>query len=138
MLIDATNLIVGRLASYAAKQALKGEKIDIINAEHAVITGNKKNILTHYLAKMHRGHPYAGPFFEKRPDYFMKRAIRGMLPYKQEKGRLAFKRIMCYIGIPPEFKDKKVETVTGAHVHDTKNLKYITVKELTSLLGRTP
>ncbi len=137
MLIDATNLIVGRLASYAAKRALKGEKIDIINAEHAVITGSKKNILTHYLRKMRRGHPYAGPFFEKRPDYFMKRTIRGMLPYKQEKGRLAFKRIMCYIGVPPEFKDKKTETVDTAHVHQTKNLKYIAVKELTYLLGRT-
>ena len=36
--IDATNLILGRLASYAAKKAQLGENVDIINCEAAVIT----------------------------------------------------------------------------------------------------
>ena len=31
MIINAENLIIGRLASYAAKQALLGEQVDIIN-----------------------------------------------------------------------------------------------------------
>ena len=45
MIIDATNIILGRLASFAAKHALLGETIEIINCENAVITGNKKRTL---------------------------------------------------------------------------------------------
>ena len=42
MLIDSKNIILGRLASFAAKHALLGENVDIVNCESAVITGNKK------------------------------------------------------------------------------------------------
>ena len=136
MLIDATNLIIGRLGTHAAKHALNGEKIDIINAEHAVITGSHKNILDRYTQKMRRGHPYAGPFFYKRPDMFLKRTIRGMLPYKQERGKLALRRIMCHMGVPDQFKDKKAESLPQAHVTKTKSLKYVSVGDLTLLLGR--
>ncbi len=38
MIIDANNMILGRLASFAAKKALLGEKIDVINCEKAVIS----------------------------------------------------------------------------------------------------
>ena len=43
-LIDGTNATMGRLASYVAKQALKGEEIAIMNCEKVIITGSKKNI----------------------------------------------------------------------------------------------
>ena len=46
--IDGTNAVLGRLASYAAKQALQGEEIAIVNSEQIIITGNKKNIKAHY------------------------------------------------------------------------------------------
>ena len=46
--IDATDLILGRLSSIIAKKALLGEKIDIINSENAVITGKKEFILRNY------------------------------------------------------------------------------------------
>ena len=46
--IDAENAILGRLASYVAKQVLKGEEIVIVNSEKAIITGNKKNIQKNY------------------------------------------------------------------------------------------
>jgi len=40
----------------------------------------------------------------------MKRTIRGMLSYKKGRGGDAFKRIMCYVGVPREFeKNKKIE-----------------------------
>ena len=48
MIINADGLITGRLASYAAKQALLGEKVDIINSEKACITGSKPQILEKY------------------------------------------------------------------------------------------
>ena len=45
MIIDAKDMIVGRFATVAAKKALLGEKVDIINCESAIITGNKKNLI---------------------------------------------------------------------------------------------
>ena len=48
MIIDAENLVLGRLASFVAKQALLGENIDIINCEKAIVLGDKKEILNSY------------------------------------------------------------------------------------------
>ena len=42
--IDGKNTVLGRLASFAAKEALKGEEIKIINCEQVIITGNKEFI----------------------------------------------------------------------------------------------
>ena len=52
MIIDANNLILGRLGTYAAKKALLGEKIDIVNCESCVITGNRKKIFDNYDIKL--------------------------------------------------------------------------------------
>ena len=46
--IDATDLIVGRLASHVAKKALLGEEFVIINSEKAILTGNKPQILAKF------------------------------------------------------------------------------------------
>ena len=43
-IIDGKGARLGRLASYAAKEALKGEEITILNCEQIIISGNKKNI----------------------------------------------------------------------------------------------
>ena len=134
MIIDAKNLIAGRLGSYVAKKAILGETISIVNAELAVISGQKKNILEKYRAQANRGEPFHGPFLPKTPDRFLRRLIRGMLPHKQTKGREAFKRIMCYIGVPEEFKGKQFETVKGANVTKMQHLKYLTIKEICYLL----
>jgi len=138
MIIDAKNMILGRLASYVAKQALKGEQIDVINAEHAVITGSKKNILERYKQKRDRGHPYSGPFFQRREDRLLKKTIIGMLPRKRPKGRQAVKRIKCYLSIPPQCKGKQALSLDKNNILRTKNVKYITLQELCGLLGRKP
>jgi len=105
MLIDSKNIILGRLASFAAKHALLGENVDIVNCERAVITGNKKRTLRDYNERLDRGSKAKGPFVNKRPDMFVKRVIRGMLPYRKENGKKALKRIKCYIGVPDNFKN---------------------------------
>lgn len=135
MIIDATDLIAGRLGSFVAKKALQGEKIEIVNCGDAVITGSRSAILEHYKERWERGTPRWGPFFYKKEDRFLKRLIRGMLPYKQEKGRKAFERIRCYIGVPAEFNGKKFESVPGAHVSKMQNLKYMRVKEICEAFG---
>ena len=136
MSIDATDLIMGRLAAFAAKKALLGEKIDIVNCEKAVITGNKYNIYEKYKRKFDLGrNPYKGPFFPRASDRLIKRAVRGMLPYKKEKGEKAYKSIMCYVGVPENFKGQNLETLPKANVSKLNNYKYITVGELSKHLG---
>lgn len=135
MIINAENLIAGRLAAFAAKKALLGETIDIINSEKAVISGNKKFLRDHYTHRMKRGTPEWGPFLYTAQEYrFLKRLIRGMLPYHQAKGKNALARIHCYNSIPPEFKDKKIETIAGCSLMNSKIHKYLTIQQLLQLI----
>lgn len=134
MIINAENLILGRMSTVIAKKALLGESIEIVNTEKAVIIGNKVNILENYLNKIRKGDPSYGPYFPRSPDRLVRRAIRGMLPYKQEKGRSAFKRIRCYIGVPEDLKDKKSETIDNARL-SKQHINYMTVKELSKYMG---
>jgi large subunit ribosomal protein L13 len=130
-IIDATNCVAGRLASFVAKELLKGNEICVVNAEKAVITGNKDYTLKHFKEKVSRGDPYHGPFYPKKPDRILKRIIRGMLPYKKPRGREAFKRLKVFISVPNEMdKDKiKIEEVIN------KEERYITLGELSEKLG---
>jgi len=109
IIIDAENAVVGRLASYVAKQALQGKKVIIVNAEKAIFTGREEDIIEKYRVRRERGGiGMRGPFYPKTPERILKRIIRGMLPYKKGKGREDYKRIRCYVSIPAEFKDKKM------------------------------
>ena len=130
IVIDATNLILGRLATFAAKQALLGEEVKIINAEKAVMSGKRSMVLAKVRQKMDRGTPAKGPFIPKKADRFVRRTIRGMLPYKQAKGAEAFKRVLCYIDVPAELKDAKAITLDNANVEKLPTLNYITVEEV--------
>ena len=134
MIIDASDLIIGRLATYVAKQALLGVSFDIVNCEKAVITGKREFLFTEYKTRLDKG-TFKGPYFHRDPAKIVRRTIRGMLPYKQERGKSAFQRIKCYAGIPPEFKDKKMETLEHAHISKLTSLDYIYVKELSRHLG---
>jgi len=135
MIINAENLILGRMATVAAKKALIGEEIKIVNCEKAVMTGNKKTIFAKYKAKREKGQVYHGPYILRNPGRFVKRTIRGMLPYKKSKGRKAFERIECYGGIPEEIKDKKMETIEKANISNVPSLRYVTVKDICKSMG---
>ena len=132
MIIDATDSICGRIATVAAKRALMGEKIDIVNAEKAVITGDRRHIIEKWKSKNKMGVPKKGPFIMKTPDRFLRRTIRGMLSYKEGRGKEAFARIKCHIGVPEGME--KAQVIKEAHVDKLPNNKYITVKELTQEL----
>ncbi len=135
IVIDAQDLIVGRMATKAAKKALLGEEVVIVNCEQAVISGKKADIVAHYKNKFARGVHSHGPFFPRQPDRMVRRIVRGMLPWKRAKGREAFKRVMCYIGVPEEFKTMKIETMKEAHVNRLQTMRMMKVKELCSLMG---
>jgi large subunit ribosomal protein L13 len=111
-IIDGANTILGRLAAYAAKEALKGEEITILNCEKVLITGDKNFIMQGFRAKRLRvGTTQKGPKYSLSIDRIVKRTIRGMLPNARRsgRGRDALKRIRCYIGVPPEFESSKKE-----------------------------
>lgn len=135
MIIDAKDLIVGRIATVAAKKALLGEKIDIVNCQNAIMTGRKEVLFAHYFRRRRMGLHTKGPFFDRQPDRFVRRIIRGMLPYKQEKGKEAFKRIMCYNGIPAAFTGQKMEVIEAAHMKKIPTLHYLTIQEICRHLG---
>ena len=135
MIIDAKNLIIGRFATVVAKKALLGETITIVNCKNAFLSGSKKMVLAKYKRFWKMGIPSKGPYVHRHPDRFVKRIIRGMLPYKQEKGEKAFKRIMCYIDVPEEMKDEKFETVEKANIKKLPNLKYVQIEDLCKELG---
>lgn len=135
MIINAENLILGRMASCAAKKALLGEKVEIVNAEKAVIVGTKDAILAKYKRKMEMGNPFKGPFFPREPSRFVKRTIRGMLPYKQEKGRKALKNVRCYNGVPSSFEGQKIETIEKINVVRLNKTKFLKVRDISGLLG---
>src|SRR3989338_8389120 len=98
--IDGKNAILGRLSSQTAKRLLKGESISIVNAEKIIITGNPASIKEKYLTDRRRGSAHHGPFFPTRPDLIVRRTIRGMLPYKTNRGRNALKKLRVHIGTP--------------------------------------
>jgi large subunit ribosomal protein L13 len=58
-----------------------------------------------------------------------------MLPWKTARGREAFKRIMCYVGVPAKLKEQKPETVAVADVSKLPNVKYTTVEDIAKEIG---
>ena len=135
MIIDAKDSILGRLSSFVAKKALLGNKIDVINCEETIISGRKAAILSEYIRKLHRGAPAKGPFFYRRPDSFVKRTIRGMLPFKRTRGQDVFKNIKCHIGVPDSLKNEKVIRVEKAGVERLYSADYLRVKEVCKAVG---
>jgi large subunit ribosomal protein L13 len=132
--INAEGLIIGRMASLIAKRLLNGEEIIIVNAEKAVLSGKKKSKLSEAKQFLEVGAPKRGPYHYRRPDRIVRRTVRGMLPYKQSKGKQAFKRLRVFIGIPDELKENKMETLADASSEKLK-CPHFTVGELAREVG---
>jgi len=133
-IINAEGLILGRMASIIAKRLLKGEKIAVVNAEKAIISGKKKSKVREAKEFLEVGHPGKGPMHPRRPDRILRRTIRGMLPYKQPKGKQAYKRLRVFIGIPEELKNREMETIEEAQAKKL-TCPYFTLGELAKEIG---
>lgn len=112
LIIDATDLTVGRLASEVAtllrgkhKPTFTpsmdcGDNVIIINAEKVKFTGKK---LTDKVYYRHTGHPgglketTAGKLLEKKPERVLELAVKGMLP-KNRLGRQMYRQMFVYAG----------------------------------------
>jgi large subunit ribosomal protein L13 len=135
IVIDGKDLIVGRVATFAAKQALNGETVKIVNCEKMFITGSREFLIEDTHRKRVQGTWEKGPFYFRRPDRFIRRVVRGMIPYKTPRGSLAYKRVMCYIGLPDAYKNEKMIIIDKANIKHIPNLKYVTVSELCKQMG---
>lgn len=144
ILFDATNKILGRFCSQVAKKALLGYNILIINAKDAIISGRKGDIHDKFVKKLNirtSTNPRRGPFHMRRPDTFMKRVIRQMLPRKKIRGKEAIKRVHIFMGeIPQRFKKRYPKIINEEIPFADKTRlsyynKYITLEDLCLRLG---
>ena len=121
----------GRLCSHAAKRALEGDEIIIVNSENVAMSGNKKEIIQKYSTlKLKGGHSRKGPKYSRIVYKMLKRGIRGMIPdYRKGIGKQAFSRIKCYEGIPEELKNEEIKKFPKITA-----MKYIKLKELSEKL----
>lgn len=110
--IDATDVVLGRLASQVAAilrgkhkaqfapHVDAGDFVIIINAEKVALTGNKRETK---MAYRHSGYPgglRATPYSElldKHPERAVEKAVRGMLPHTT-LGKAQLAKLKVYAG----------------------------------------
>ena len=142
-IIDGEGHILGRLASVVAKRLLKGEKIIIVNAEKIVLSGSRRRVVDSYKLLFEVGtlkNPYKSGIRRPRsPENIVRRAVRGMLPIRKPRGRMAYKRLRVFFGVPPELENRRgqFERIPEA---DSSRLgrEYITVKDVAIEMGWKP
>ena len=132
IIFDAENAIVGRLGSCVAKELLKGNEVAVVNSEKAIISGKKK-IIIEKIKRVRKlgGSSQKGPKISKLPERLLKRKIRGMLPWDRAKGRAAFKRLRCYIGLG-DVKEEELKEIKK--LEHKKPIKYLTIEQIVKLL----
>ncbi|WP_084102305.1 MULTISPECIES: 50S ribosomal protein L13 [unclassified Demequina] len=110
--IDATDVVLGRLASQAASllrgkhkatfapHVDGGDFVIVINADKISLSGNKS---TDKMVYRHSGHPGGlkavpiGELLEKNPQRVIENAVKGMLP-RTKLGRAQLTKLKVYAG----------------------------------------
>lgn len=139
VVIDATGLVAGRLASVVAKLLLRGQRVVVVNAEKAIITGKRRRVVEWYMKRVsewrtHYNPEKKGPKVPRGPDMVLRRMIRNMLPYKKPKGREAFKRLRVYVGVPLQYEGASKVAPEEAKLKNTK-VSHVTLAELSTQVG---
>lgn len=146
LVYDATDKVLGRLASHVAKELLSARKagsplrVIVVNAEHAIVSGPKSTVFADYDFKYKLNHPRKGPFFPRMPDQIMKRTVRGMLPYqKNSSGRNAVRDLRVLIGQPANLSGEELPDGHAwgdtTHLNRPLPLKFVRLGEISSSLG---
>ena len=131
VVVDARDCILGRVASKVAARALEGETVAVVNAERAVITGSREDVIETFRERRRVGSD-RGPAYPKRPDGIVKRSIRGMVPHKQTRGREAFENVRVYVGNP---YDEDGQVLEGTSLDRLSNIKFVSLAEVSEALG---
>ena len=136
VVVDAGDCILGRVASQVAERALAGERVAVVNAEDAVITGDKEDVFETYRTRLQLGSD-RGPYYPKRPDTIFKRSIRGMLPHKKKRGREAFENVRVYVGNPYADDERDAEILEDTSLDRLSNIRFVHLHEVSEQLGAT-
>lgn len=130
VVIDATNEVLGRLASQVAKilrgknkpcytpHADCGDYVIVINADKVKLTGKK---MTDKVYVRYTGHPggqrFATPadYLQRKPEFLVEKAVKGMLP-RTRLGAAILKNLKVYAG--------------AEHPHVAQNPKEIKLSEI--------
>jgi large subunit ribosomal protein L13 len=131
VVIDARDCVMGRVASAVAERALAGDRVAVINAEDAVITGRKEDVFAKYKKRTDLGSD-RGPVYPKRPDRIFKRSIRGMVPHKKTRGREALSNVRVFVGNP---HDEDAEILEDTSIDRLSTTRFVTLGEVAAHLG---
>ncbi len=125
--IDGKDTVLGRLATYVSKEATRGEDVVVLNCDQVIITGDKENLKKQIEDRRKRiGSGQQGPKISRSMDRIVKRAIRGMLPnHREGRGKVAYKKIKCFVGVPKEFQD--IEKIT---LPKKRKKKFVYIKDI--------
>ncbi|MBT4604784.1 50S ribosomal protein L13 [archaeon] len=133
---NAKGMLIGRMASRIAKDALLGEEVRVINCDLAVVSGKKRVIQKEKTQRQdRRGYPGLANKRPRMPDRYVRRAIRGMLPWTTPRGKAAFARIMCYVGEPSDIDSSSAIILKDADKSKLPQGKYLTVAQIIKHLG---
>jgi large subunit ribosomal protein L13 len=132
MIIDGDGAVLGRLASQAAKAALEGENVNVINAEKIVIVGDRNVIIKKYMGRIELGTMSKGPFIHRTVEGIVKRAIRGMLKRKSVRGMDALRHVKVFRGMPPDLNDN--EKISVSHFRTDKPVHRMSIGDLSNVI----
>jgi large subunit ribosomal protein L13 len=137
IVVDAANCIVGRMCSHVSKLLLQGNRVAIVNAEKAMLSGNRYKTISLYKEHLEINsvtNPIHGPFHPRRPDTILTKMVRGMVPKSKASGIEAFNRLRVYIGIPEELKNIEPESFNDSMITKPASY-YITVGDVAKQIG---
>src|SRR3989338_10747747 len=133
---NGDGIVLGRLAARVAKDALLGEEIHVVNCEKIIISGKKTNTVAHeHQRRERKGYPLKSAKFSRLADKFVRRSIRGMLPWRYTRGKEAFKQVFCYARLPAELAGKEMIHLQESSREKLPSLQYTTVGDVCKQLG---
>ena len=137
--IDAEGAVAGRLAAYVAKKLLQKEQVTIINVEKAVFSGNPDQIIGVYYKRRgmtNKANPEKARKWPRRPDFFFKNIVFGMLPRTNRRKQL-LANLKAHIGAPaPAAEPTVVPPRTGVEIVSSdvrKGVRYYSVRDLRNM-----
>jgi len=126
LLVDASAMPIGRLAAQVAAilrgknkptftpHVDTGDYVIVINTDKVILTGKKMTDKYYFSHSGYVGgdkHVQAKTMLEKKSDYAVERAIKGMLP-KNSLGRTMFKKVKVYKGAQHPHDAQKPRKIT--------------------------
>ncbi len=137
LVVNGAGCIAGRVCSHVSKLLLKGNRVTIVNAEKAMLSGQRNRTIQLYKEHLEINsatNPIHGPFHPRRPDRILTKMVRGMMPKRKASGIEAFKRLRVYISIPDQLKNSTMESFEDSKI--TKPVSYyITIGDLAKEIG---